>query len=132
MAAFIVAALVLPQSFRLTVFTDVIETVLLLSGLASFIPLVLRSRGRMRVFWSLIVLGLVLWFTYQLFWVYYELVLRRDVPDLFNGDVILFLNLVPPMAALALRPMSAATNTPPAWGVLILRCCWCGGFISTC
>ncbi len=104
LAAFIVAALVLPQSFRLTVFTDVIETVLLLSGVASFIPLVLRSRGRMRVFWSLILLGLVLWFTYQLFWVYYELVLRRDVPDLFNGDVILFLNLVPPMAALALRP----------------------------
>ena len=104
LAAFIVAALVLPQSFRLTVFTDVIETVLLLSGVASFIPLVLRSRGRMRVFWSLIVLGLVLWFTYQLLWVYYELVLRRDVPDLFNGDVILFLNLVPPMAALALRP----------------------------
>ena len=104
LAAFIVAALVLPQSFRLTVFTDVIETALLLSGVASFIPLVLRSRGRMRVFWSLIVLGLVLWFTYQLFWVYYELVLRRDVPDLFNGDAILFLNLVPPMAALALRP----------------------------
>jgi len=39
-----------------------------------------------------------------LLWVYYEVGLRRDVPDLFNGDVILFLNLVPPMAALALRP----------------------------
>jgi len=95
---------VLPQSFRLTAFTDVIESLLLLSGVASFIPLVLRSHGRMRVFWSLIVFGLVLWLTYQLLWVYYEVGLRRDVPDLFNGDVILFLNLVPPMAALALRP----------------------------
>jgi signal transduction histidine kinase len=104
LAAFLVAALVLPQSFRLTVFTDLIEGLLLLSGVASFMPLVLRSRGRMRVFWSLIVLGLVLWLTYQLLWTYYEVVLRRDVPDLFNGDVILFLNLVPPMAALALRP----------------------------
>jgi len=104
LAAFIVAALVLPQSFRLTAFTDVIESLLLLSGVASFIPLVLRSHGRMRVFWSLIVFGLVLWLTYQLLWVYYEVGLRRDVPDLFNGDVILFLNLVPPMAALALRP----------------------------
>ena len=104
LAAFIVAALVLPQSFRLTVLTDVIETLLLVSGVASFIPLVLRSPGRMRVFWSLIVLGLVLWLSYQLLWVYYELVLRRDVPDLCNGDVILFLNLVPPMAALAVRP----------------------------
>jgi len=104
LAAFIVAALVLPQSFRLTVFTDVIESLLLVSGVASFIPLVLRSHGRMRIFWSLIVFGLVLWLTYQLLWVYFELVLRRDVPDLYSGDVILFLNLVPPMAALALRP----------------------------
>jgi signal transduction histidine kinase len=104
LAAFNVAALVLPQSFRLTVWTDLIEGLLLLSGVASFVPLVLRSRGRMRVFWSLIVFGLVLWLIYQLLWTYYEVVLRRDVPDLFNGDVILFLNLVPPMAALALRP----------------------------
>ena len=104
LAAFIVAALILPQSFRLTVFTDVIESLLLLSGVASFVRQLLRSHGRMRVFWSLIVFGLVLWLTYQLLWVYYELVLRHDVPDLFNCDVILFLNLVPPMAALALRP----------------------------
>ena len=32
------------------------------------------------------------------------MILRRDVPDLFAGDVILFLHIVPLMAALAVRP----------------------------
>jgi signal transduction histidine kinase len=104
LAAFIVAALVLPQSFQLTAFTDIIEGLLLASGVASFVPLALRSQGRMRLFWLLIILGISFWLSYQLFWIYYEVVLRRDVPDIFAGDVVLFLNIVPLMAALALRP----------------------------
>ena len=58
----------------------------------------------MRLFWSLITLGISFWLTYQLLWTYYEVILRSDVPDLFAGDVILFLHIVPLMAALALRP----------------------------
>ena len=103
-AAFIVAALVMPDSFRLTALTDIIETLLLASGAASFVPLALRSRGRMRLFWSLIILWVSLWFSYQLCWVYFEIILRRDVPDIFAGDIILFMNIVPLMAAVALRP----------------------------
>jgi signal transduction histidine kinase len=103
-AAFLIAALVLPQSFRLTAFSDIIEAVLLVSGAASFVPLAVRAQGRMRLFWSLIIFWLTLWFAYQLCWVYFEVVARREVPDLFAGDVILFLNIVPLMAALALRP----------------------------
>ena len=103
-ASFVLAALVLPQSFRLAVFCDVAEGLLLLSGASSFVPLALRAKGRMRLFWSLIVLGVTLWLSYQLLWMYYEIILRREVPDIFAGDVILFLNIVPLMAALALRP----------------------------
>src|ERR1700756_3649664 len=104
LVAFFVAALVLPRSFRLTAISDLIQCVLLISGAASFVPLVLRSQGRMRLFWSLITLGVSLWLLYQLLWTYYEVVLRREVPDLFAGDIILFLHVVPLMAALALRP----------------------------
>jgi signal transduction histidine kinase len=104
LAAFIVAAFVLPQSFRLTALTDIIQTLLLASGAASFIPLAMRSQGRMRLFWSLILLWVSFWFTYQLCWIYFEVITRRDVPDLFAGDVILFMNIVPLMAAIALRP----------------------------
>jgi signal transduction histidine kinase len=104
LAAFIGAALVLPQSFRLTVITDVVDCLLLASGAASFVHLALRSRGRLRLFWSLIILGLLMWLFYQVVWTYYEVVLRREVPDLFAGDIVLFLDIVPLMAALALRP----------------------------
>jgi signal transduction histidine kinase len=103
-AAFLVATLVLHQSFLMTVFTDLIESLLVASGAAAFVPLALRAKGRMRLFWSLIISWLTLWFGYQLCWVYFEVIARREVPDLFAGDVVLFLNIVPFMAALALRP----------------------------
>jgi len=104
LGASMLAALILPRSFQLTALTDSIQALLLLSGTASFLPLALHSRGRQRVFWSLMVIGLSLWLLYQFFWVWYEVILRRDVPDLFAGDIVLFLHIVPMMAALALRP----------------------------
>ena len=58
----------------------------------------------MRLFWTLIAAGIALWFSYQLFWTYYEVWLRADVPDLCAADMVLFLHIVPLMAALALRP----------------------------
>jgi nitrogen-specific signal transduction histidine kinase len=104
LGVFVIAALWLPKSFGLAAFTDVLETLLLLSGAASFVPLARRAQGRMRLFWSLIILGISFWSIYQLCWVYFEIVLRQEVPDIFAGDIILFLNMVPLMAAIALRP----------------------------
>jgi hypothetical protein len=103
-ASVALAALILPQSFRLTALSDLVQCFLLLSGAAAFVPLALRSRGRMRLFWSLLTLGIAFWLSYTLLWTYHEVVERRDVPDLYAGDIVLFLNLVPLMAALALRP----------------------------
>jgi len=104
LATLIGAALILPRSFALTALSDIVQCFLLISGAASFVPLALRGKGRIRLFWSLITIGVSFWLLYQLLWTYYEVVLRRDVPDLFAGDVILFLHLVPLMAALGLRP----------------------------
>jgi len=104
LAALVLTSLALPRSFRLTAVSDFVQCFLLASGAASFVPLLLGSQGRTRLFWSLITLGISFQLTYQLLWTYYEVILRRDVPDLFAGDVILFLHIVPLMAALALRP----------------------------
>jgi signal transduction histidine kinase len=104
LGGFILSALVLRESFALSAITDVIQALLLLSGLISFLALALRARGRMRLFWSLLLLGVLLWLSYQLLWAYYEVLLRRSIPDIFAGDVVLFLNIVPMMAAIALRP----------------------------
>src|ERR1700694_5227113 len=98
------AALWLPQSFLLTAFSDLIQCVLLISGTVSLIPHVLKSQGRMRLFWALMTAGIAFWLFYQLLWTYFEVLLRQDVPNVFVGDIILFLHIVPLMAALALRP----------------------------
>ena len=104
LAALVLAALILPHSFALTALSDVIQCLLLFSGSMSIIAHIVRSRGRLRLFWTLIEIGITFWFSYQIFWTYYEVWLRTDVPDLCAADIILFLHIVPLMAALALRP----------------------------
>ena len=104
LATLVLAALILPQSFRLTALSDVVQCLLLFSATAALIRPAVQSRGHLRLFWTLIATGIAFWFTYQLFWTYYEVWLRTDVPDLCDADMILFLHIVPLMAALALRP----------------------------
>jgi signal transduction histidine kinase len=104
LAVLILAAIVLPKSLALAALSDIIQCLLLLSGAAAFVPLALRSQGRIRLFWSLITLGVCLWLAYQLYWTCHEVLLRQDVPDLCTWDVVLFLHIVPLMAAIALRP----------------------------
>lgn len=104
MGVAVLAALLLPRSFELTALTDIIQSLLLLSGAAAFVALAVRSHGRVRLFWSLVAFGTMLWLAYQLFWTYWEVLLRRDVPDLCAWDVVLFLHVVPLMAAVSLRP----------------------------
>jgi hypothetical protein len=48
--------------------------------------------------------GMFFWLTYQGMWNYFEVFKRQDVPDPFLGDVVLFLHLVPMIAALAVLP----------------------------
>jgi signal transduction histidine kinase len=98
------ASLFLARSFRLTAISDFIQLALLLSAAASCVPSVLKNSGRTRLFWALMALGLTSWSIYQVFWTYFEVVKRQDVPNLFTSDVILFLHIVPMMAALALQP----------------------------
>ena len=104
LAALVLAALLLHRSFALTAFSDWIQCILLLSGTLALIPNAIRSHGRLRLFWVLLATGMAFWFSYQLMWTYFEVWLRLDVPDLFAGDIVLFLHIAPMMAALALRP----------------------------
>ena len=98
------ASMLLRQNFGLTVVSDLTQCILLFSGVLALLPNVLSSRGRTRLFWSLMTLGVALWLTYQLLWNYFEIYLRQDVPNPFVGDAVLVLHIVPMMAALALQP----------------------------
>src|SRR2546428_1436249 len=97
-------SMVLPHSFPLVVLSDIIQSILLLSGALALLPNALATRGRPRLFWALMTLGLAFWLAYQLLWTYIEVFLRKDVPTPFVGDIVLFLHIAPMMAALALQP----------------------------
>lgn len=99
-----VASLVLRPSVGLIALSDLTQGALLLSGTLAFLPNVLATRGRIRLFWTLSLLGMAFWVTYQLLWIYFEVYLQKDVPNPFVGDVILFLHIVPMIAAMALQP----------------------------
>ena len=92
------------RGFGLVAFSDIVQCLLLLSAALSCLPSILRNRGRARLFWVLMSVGLASWTIYQFLWTYVEVVQRREVPGLWGPDVILFLHIVPMMAALALQP----------------------------
>ena len=98
------ASLLSRRSFGLVALSDVVQCVLLLSAALSCLPGIIKNTGRTRLFWMLMTLGLTSWLSYQFSWTYVEVVQRREVPSLFTLDVVLFLHIVPMMAALALQP----------------------------
>src|SRR5262249_19646164 len=100
----IAAFLFSPRSFGLVALSDIIQCLLLTSAALSCVPGIFRNSGRTRLFWTLMSLGFVCWLCYQLLWTYIEVLQKNEVPSLFNGDIILFLHIVPMMAALALQP----------------------------
>jgi nitrogen-specific signal transduction histidine kinase len=101
------ASLCMSRGEALTVASDIIQGTLLLVATAAFLPNTARSRWptfHMRLFWILMAAGMLFWLTYQGMWNYFEVIKRQDVPNPFLGDIVLFLHLVPMIAALAVLP----------------------------
>jgi diguanylate cyclase (GGDEF)-like protein len=89
------------------------QCALLLCGTLSIFANVRTSDEKSRLFWSLMGLGCGMWFCSQVLWTYFEVYLRQEVPNPFVGDVILFLHVVPMMAAIAVRPHMQRTEHSP-------------------
>ena len=106
------------RGFALAAFSDFMQCALLLFAALACLLNVLKTDRRARLFWSLMGLGLAWWWAYRLLWAYIEVVQRRDVPDPFTGDAILFLHFVPMMAALALQPDIRQDDTELRLGTL--------------
>ena len=102
--AHVFLSLSVPRGFALTAFGDLLQSVLLLCATAAILANVKAVPRKTRLFWALMGLGFGLWFFVQLLWTYFEVFLRHDAPDPFVGDVILFLHVVPMMAAVAVQP----------------------------
>lgn len=97
-------ALSSPAGFGLLAFGDIVQFLLLFLAFVVMVSNAVSNRGQIRLFWSLMATGCLLWSANIALWALYEVVLRRTIPDPFIGDVILFIHVVPFMAAVALRP----------------------------
>jgi signal transduction histidine kinase len=112
------ASLFLKPGFTLIALSDILQFILLLAGTISLLPSVLATRGRTRLFWVLMALGMTFWMSYQGLWMYFEVFLRKDFPNPFGGDVVLFLHLVPMTAALAMQPHAQSNDRTTRLGTL--------------
>ncbi len=102
------AAVLMPRGYALTAANDLIQGALLLVASAVFLLNTERARCptlHIRLFWILMSAGTILWLTYHgISWIYFEVIKHQEVPDPFLGDIVLFLHLVPMIAALAVLP----------------------------
>lgn len=85
-------------------FGDIAQNILLAAATFAFLTNVRTASRKSRLFWALMSLGLMMWLVSQVMWTYFEVYLRQEAPNPFVGDVILFLHIVPMMAAVALQP----------------------------
>ena len=97
-------SLLVPRSFALTAFGDILQNAVLFCATVRLLRQPSHPVSKSRLFWSLMGLGLAMWLTSQVMWTYIEVYLRHEAPNPFVGDVILFLHIVPMMAAVAIQP----------------------------
>ena len=93
-----------PRSFALTAFGDILQNLIILAATVAFFRNIKSASPKNRLFWILMTFGLALWLVSQLMWTYFEVYLRHEAPNPFMGDVILFLHIVPMMAAVTIQP----------------------------
>jgi signal transduction histidine kinase len=102
--ASVFAALLASKGYKLTVFGDTLQ-VLLVAAITIFaFRNFLHTHSRVRIFWFLIFAGALQWTICDSIWTFYEVLLARPVPDLPFIDMLLFLKVVPFTAAIAIVP----------------------------
>ena len=96
------------SSFALTTFGDVAECAVLVFAMLAMFSNLRFQHGPAYFFWLLMGSGFALWLAANLGWTYLEVVRRVTVPNPFTGDVVLFIHIVPMVAALAMQPDAGA------------------------
>ena len=100
----VAATFLVPRSFSLSAINDSAELVLILSAVFAFLLNANVSTKQVRLFWILLAASWGTRIVVQAMWMYFELVLRKEAPNPFVGDILLFLSEIPILAALLLQP----------------------------
>src|SRR5882672_11024182 len=72
--------------FALLAFGDIAQFLLLFLAFLLMSANAVSTRGQIRLFWSLMALGCLLWSADLALWTLYEVILRRTIPEPFIGD----------------------------------------------
>lgn len=107
-------------SYALTAFGDLSQLFLLVTATLFFARKGISTRGTPRAFWLLMALGFGMWSVNMYLWVYYEVWLSQPVPSVPIGEFLLFIKLVPMLAALALAPNDNSPDPPRLLGLFDL------------
>ncbi len=127
LVAFALAPAVFPNAYFRVAMGDLTPLLAITAAVIVSARNAFDSRGHTRLFWGLITAGMGMWCFNQANWVWFEVLVRKPVPDPYWGDVVLFLHIVPIMAAVAIRPHQADEREgllPSALNVLILLVWW--------
>jgi diguanylate cyclase (GGDEF)-like protein len=100
----VIVSLFAPRGAALTAFGDLLQCALLLCATISIGLNIKATQKKAQLFWLLMSCGCGMWFCAQALWTYFEVYLRQETPNPFIGDVVLFLHIVPIMAALTVQP----------------------------
>jgi diguanylate cyclase (GGDEF)-like protein len=100
----VVASALLPRGSVLTYTTDIIDASLIALALLAATFSAIRGHSRLRLFWMLQSCSFALSLVAQALWMGYELILKKEAPNPFIGDIFLFLSEVPMVAGFLLQP----------------------------
>ncbi|HEY6370669.1 MAG TPA: GGDEF domain-containing protein [Candidatus Sulfotelmatobacter sp.] len=117
-AVHVLLSIFAPRGFALTAFGDILQNFILLCATVGVLVNMRNASPKARLFWALLGLGLGIWLVSQAMWTYVEVYLRHEAPNPFVGDVILFLHVVPMMAAVALQPHAQQSDRSLRVGTL--------------
>ena len=100
----LLVSLLAPRSIGLTAFGDLTQSALLLCATLAMLSNIRTQLQKSPAFLVSHGAGCGMWLCTQVLWTYFEVFLRQEVPNPFVGDVVLFLHVVPMMAALVVQP----------------------------
>lgn len=111
-------SVVLPAGYALTAVSDILSVVLYAALLAAFALNARPTGGRLRAFWIMQAIGWGIMLVNQCWWMVYDLILRKPVPILFEGDVLLFFPGILMLAGFLLRPHLEQSKRSARLGML--------------
>ena len=107
LVAFALAPVVFPRPFFRVAMGNLVPLAVIVAACIVSVRNAVDSRGHPRLLWGLMAAGMALWGCNQAFYAWLEVVIRRPMHFGFPGDIVLFLHIVPIMAAVTIRPYRA-------------------------